>query len=85
MAIYLTEDNFKVIYQYFSFQCVPFLSLFDWKNMIFLNCACFFVVEFEARLPCINDLLKACPLGKHYSRVAFSKICAQKFTSHPVP
>ncbi len=42
MSIYLTEDNFKVTNQYFSFQCVLFRSRFDWKNMIFLDFPGFF-------------------------------------------
>ncbi len=44
-----------------------------------------FASEFEALfawVPGINGLLKACLLGKHYSRVAFPKIRSQKFTSH---
>ncbi len=69
MIICLTEDNFKVTNQYFSIQYVLFLSLFDRKKMIFLHFPCFFASEYEALfawLPCIDDLLKACPLGKHY-------------------
>ncbi len=77
MTIYLTQDNFKVTNQYFSFQCVLFLPLFDLEKHDFFRFSLFFTSEFEALfawLPCINDLLKDMPLAGHLYRVTMQKV-----------